>query len=206
MLDDLFDRAHLHAVFLDEFGEIWQPRHRAVGVTDLDPDRCRRETRELAEIDRSLGLTDPDEHPAVACPQRVDVSGSHEVGGDRARIERHLDGLGALCGADTGRKAVLRVAVDRDHQGRTPNRSVCLGLWVQVQPVAVCFGQRDEQVARRLAHHEVDRLGGDELGGHHDVALVLAVLVVRENDHLALSEIREDLVNRAECGIEHPPW
>ena len=39
--------------------------------------------------------------------------------------------------------------------------------------------------------HEVDLLGRRELGRHREVALVLAVLVVTDDDHLALAQVVE---------------
>ena len=43
----------------------------------------------------------------------------------------------------------------------------------------------DADQAAGLLAHEVDRLGRDRLRRHHEVALVLALLVVEHDDHLA---------------------
>ena len=51
-----------------------------------------------------------------------------------------------------------------------------------------------------MGGHEVDHLGRGEFGGDDEVALVLAVFVVDENEHLALSRGGDDLLggrNRA---------
>src|SRR5439155_6349589 len=59
--------------------------------------------------------------------------------------------------------------------------------------------------------HEVDRLRGDELRGHRQVALVLAVLVIADDDHLALADVVDRLLDRREGrrggGVAHdrPP-
>ncbi len=50
-------------------------------------------------------------------------------------------------------------------------------------------GHADE--APPVRGHEVDGLGRHELGGHGQVALVLAVLVVDEDDHLARADVRD---------------
>ena len=47
------------------------------------------------------------------------------------------------------------------------------------------LGQRQADEAAPLARHEVDRLGRDQIGGHRQVALVLAILVVDEDHHPA---------------------
>jgi hypothetical protein len=59
------------------------------------------------------------------------------------------------------------------------------GLRDQVEPVAVVAGQGQAQVAAADAGHEVDDLGRDLLGGAHEVAFVLSLLVVNEHDHAA---------------------
>jgi hypothetical protein len=40
-----------------------------------------------------------------------------------------------------------------------------------------------------VRRHEVDDLGRDQLGGADEVALVLAVLVVHDDDHAAVAQV-----------------
>src|SRR5829696_369003 len=54
-----------------------------------------------------------------------------------------------------------------------------------------------------MRSHEVDRVGGDELGGHREVALVLAVLRVADDHHLAVADVLDRFLDRAERGIRH---
>ena len=44
--------------------------------------------------------------------------------------------------------------------------------------------------------HKVDHLGGYLLGGTYQVAFVLAVFVVNDNDELSLPEVCQRLLNR----------
>src|SRR5439155_19234991 len=53
----------------------------------------------------------------------------------------------------------------------------------------------------RVRRHEVDVIGGDELGGHDEVALVLAVLVVDHDDHAPGGDLLERLFDRGEHGL-----
>ena len=46
-----------------------------------------------------------------------------------------------------------------------------------------------------MAGHEVDRLGRDMLGGEHEVAFVLAVFLVDEDDHAAGGQLGHQLGN-----------
>ena len=55
----------------------------------------------------------------------------------------------------------------------------------------------------RPAQHEVDRVGGDPARRHLEVALVLAVLVVDDEDHLAAPDPPQCLVDR---GKRHRPF
>ena len=63
----------------------------------------------------------------------------------------------------------------------------------QAEPVADLAGQRHAQVAGGVADHERDQFGRGLLGGEDQVALVLAVLVVDDDDRLA----RRDVGDRA---------
>ncbi len=68
----------------------------------------------------------------------------------------------------------------------------------QVELPAPLLGQREADEAAGVAGHEVDRLGRDEVGGKHEVALVLAVLLVDEDDHAAGLEVGDDVGDRGE--------
>ncbi len=57
--------------------------------------------------------------------------------------------------------------------------------------------QADEPAA--FAHHEVDVLGPHLLGGHDEIAFVLAVLVVDDDDHAARADFFEDFGNGREA-------
>ena len=48
---------------------------------------------------------------------------------------------------------------------------------------------------RPCSGHEVDELGRDELGGAHQVALVLAILIVRDDDDLAVAQVLDRLLD-----------
>ena len=59
----------------------------------------------------------------------------------------------------------------------------------QSQPVADLAVQWHTQIARRVAHHEGDELRSGLLGGEDEIALVLAILVVDDDDGLARSDV-----------------
>ena len=155
--------------------------------------RRRFQPREPAQIDRALGLADPDQNAAVARSERVDVPRPDEVVGAEVRVDGHADGAGPLLGRDAGREAVARVPVDGDGERRAAHGGVDRGLIVELQPVAVALGQRDAEVAHGVLEHEGDGFGRDELRRHDQIALVLAVLIVGEDHHLPIAQVLENL-------------
>ena len=70
-----------------------------------------------------------------------------------------------------------------------------------VEPVEVLGRGRHAHQTPRPAQHEVDRLGGHPLRGHREVALVLAVLVVGDEDHLAPADPTQCLVDARELHV-----
>src|SRR5262249_49934967 len=64
--------------------------------------------------------------------------------------------------------------------------------------------QRQADQPARLFGHEVDRLRGHELGGHHQVALVLAVLAVADDDHPPAADFLERFLDRRERALARP--
>ena len=63
----------------------------------------------------------------------------------------------------------------------------------QLQALAALFGQREADQAAPEAGHEVDRLGRHVIGREDQVALVLAVFLVDEDDHAAGGEVGDEL-------------
>ena len=51
--------------------------------------------------------------------------------------------------------------------------------------------------------HEVDVIGRDLRRRHDEVAFVLTILVVRDDDHLALTDRFEGVFDPVELGVRH---
>ena len=95
------------------------------------------------------------------------------------------DGVRAVGGADAGGHAAARL--DAHGERRAERGAAAPGRLHhrQLDAVDLVLGEGHADEAAPVGGHEVDGLGRDELGGHRQVALVLAVLVVDEDDHLA---------------------
>ena len=75
----------------------------------------------------------------------------------------------------------------------------------QVEPELVAALGRERQADQPapVGRHEVDRLGRRELGRQREVALVLAVLGVADDDHAAGADVLDRLLDAAERGLRH---
>src|SRR5207247_7734877 len=89
---------------------------------------------------------------------------------------------------------------DRDREGRAEGGLVAIGHRAQAHLVAAFLGQAKADQAAAVRGHEVDRFGGRELCGDRQVALVLAVGRVHDDDELALADVLDRLLDRREGG------
>ena len=110
------------------------------------------------------------------------------------RVDRHRDGARAVGGRDAGGDALARL--DRDGEGGLVARAVVLRHQRQAELLDPLAGQRQADQAARVLGHEVDRFGRGALRRDDEVALVLAVLVVDQDEHPALAGFLDDVLGR----------
>jgi hypothetical protein len=126
------------------------------------------------------------EHPAFARDEREDVARTHEIGradiavGEIARRQR------AVLGRDARRRAMLEI--DGHREGRGMRRVVVGDHRVEVQPLGVLASHRRANDAGGVAHNEGHLLGRAMHGGDDQIALVLAAVIVHDDDDLATLE------------------
>ena len=89
--------------------------------------------------------------------------------------------------------------LDGDREGSVDADSPIGRLQAELELVAASLVERQADQAAAVARHEVHDLGGGELGGDDEVALVLAILGVRHDDHAPLGGLRDRLL----CPDEH---
>jgi hypothetical protein len=106
------------------------------------------------------------------------------------------DRLRAVEGRDAGGDPVPGVEVVGERGGRRVQ--VDAGQQAQADPVAQGAGHGQAEPPAGVPDHEVDGLRGDLLGRDDDVALVLPVLVVDQDDHPPGPELLDGLLDRAE--------
>src|SRR5437763_4697056 len=139
------------------------------------------------------------QHAAGLRLQRVDVAALHDVVRALGGIDRRADRVGAVGGADPGRDALARL--DRHRERRLVRRLVLRGHQLEAELVAALGRQREADPATGMGPHEVDRVGGDELRRDDEVALVLAILVVDDDDHLAGRDVLQGLLDGGELRV-----
>ena len=69
-------------------------------------------------------------------------------------------------------------------------------MYSRPQLVGALARQRQADQAAAVLGHEVDGVGRRHLRGNDEVALVLAVLGVDQDDHAAVAQVLDDLVDR----------
>jgi hypothetical protein len=181
-----------------ELLQLRPPRHAAVIVHDLAQDPGGLEPGELTQVDRRLGVSGAHQDPAAARAQGEDVPRTREVCRLRVSVGEGADGGGAIGRGDPGGGAGTQV--DRDREGGAVRFTVHRDHLWQVQTRQVLLGHRHADNAARVADHERHRLRRRVLGGHDEVALVLPVLVIHDDDHAPGAQLREDLPQGAQGG------
>jgi hypothetical protein len=129
--------------------------------------------------------------------EREDVAGLGEIA--RLRIGPHCgaDGVRAVVGGDPGGDAFRGFDADREI-GVVRGRVVAHHR--RQSKLAAAFArQRQAHQAACVRDHEIDVGRLHQFGGHDQVALVLAILVVDDHDHAAGTQFFEEFRDRGEA-------
>ena len=196
--DQRGDRDDFQVEFFCGLQQLRQAGHRAVLVHNLDQRAGGLQSGQAGQVDGRLGVSRTAQHALVARAQGIDMSRAAQVGGFRFGVGQRADRRGAVVDRDA-RGAVVAQQVDRHGEGRAQQRGVVLLHHVEPQFVAAFLRQRGAQHAAALLEHEVHDFGRDLLRRDDEVAFVLAVLVVHDDNGFADAEVLDDLLH----AIEH---
>lgn len=190
VFDDRGDGANLQLVFLGEFQQFRQTRHRAVVIEDFAEHADGAQAREAHEVNGRLGVAGALEDAAGFGAERENMPRLHEIirhGGGR----RHdLDRPGAVGGADAGADALGGIHADLKIGAMA--FAILLHHAVNAQLLEPFAGGGDADEAAAELGHEIDGGGRGMLAGADEVALVFAVGVVHDDDEFAFADIGED--------------
>lgn len=109
-----------------------------------------------------------------------------------------LDGDGAVTGTDTRGDAFL--GVDRFREGGPEVGGIDLRHEGETEAIADVGLEGETDQTAAVDRHEIDGFGGNGIGGDGKVAFVLAVFVVDDDDHFAVAEIANRLLDWTEGG------
>ena len=140
-----------------------------------------------------------DQDAAFASDQRKDVARRDDIGGTFGRIDRGRNRSRPVERRNAGRNAFARL--DRLREGGAVARGVRAHHEFEPKLVGARLRQRQADEAAAMLGHEVDGVGRRHLRRNDEVALVLAIFRVDENDHAAILHLLDDLLDRRDDGI-----
>ena len=195
---ELFDRDELEVVLGGHRFQCVPSGHCAVLGEDFADDSDGREAGEAGQVHGRFGLSHPAEHAALARPKRKDVAGAPQVAWNGGRVHEGLNGPGPVVGRDARGDAEASMGVHRHREGSALGVGVAVRHQGKLQGVRPFRREGDAHEAATVADHEVDQLRRRLLRGAHQVALVLPVLVVGDDDQLARGYVANGVGNGVE--------
>ena len=193
------DGDYLEGVLIGKLGEVRKPGHGAVFVHDFADDAGGVETGEFSEINDGLGLAGADQDAAITSAEGEHVSRSGEVFGPSVGVYKGGDSAGPVKGGDAG--GDLASALDRDSECGAEGCGVVLNHHGDSEVFEAFPGHGNADETAPVLGHEINDFRAALVGGDGEIALVLTVLVIDNDDHLPGLEILNGL---GDGGEWHP--
>jgi len=172
-------------VLLRETLELGPSSTRAILAENLANHSGWYEAGKASEINGRLGVPYTLKHSSLARTKRRHVAGPTEIGRNSLGIDRDTNGFGAILSAHPSGYPEVLVRIDADRECSTVLVSVDLALLSELELIGAFPRKRETNPPTRLADHEVDHLGRDELRRADEIAFVLAILIVGDDYQLA---------------------
>ena len=198
VLDEVPDRNHLEAVRGRELRQLRHARHAAVLVEDLADDACRVAPRQPGEVDRGLGVAGAPQNTTPHRAQGKNVARTREVVGAHERVDERADRDGTVVGRGAGGDSPLGVHGDRERGAH--GGGIVGDHHRDLELVQTLTEQRDADQAPTVLRHEVHRFRGHPVGRHHEVAFVLAIFVVHDEEDAPLTDLLDALLDGRKPG------
>ncbi len=186
-MDQIGDGADLDVVFGGKRFQFSATRHGAVIIHHFADHAGRLETGHARQIARSFRMACAGQGAAGLGHQGEDMAGADNVVGLGVLGGSGLHGTRAVGSGNAGGHAFS--GFDGNSELGAETRTVARRHQRQFQGFATLAGHRHADEATGITRHEVDVLGLDALGGHDQIAFVLAIFVIHEDDHLALADV-----------------
>lgn len=171
-------------------------RHAAVRVEHFHQHAGRFQPGQHRQVAGRFGMAGAGQHAAGLGDQREDMPRLAQILRFGIRPHRGAHGVCAVVGGDAGGHAFGRL--DADGEVGLELRGVVAHHRRQAELRAALAGQRQTHQPARVGHHEVDVRRLDQLGGHDQIAFVLAVLVIDDHHHAAGAQFLDQFRNGCE--------
>ena len=153
------------------------------------------------QIHRRFGLARAHQHAAFAGPQGKDVAGTNQIARLAGRIDGDADGVRAVGRGDARGDALGRF--NGFAKRGAESRIVARGHGRQLQRVADFGAERKADQAAGVPGHEIDDLGSDHLGRDRNVAFVLAIFIVDDDEHPAGPKVFDGFGNGSKWHVKY---
>jgi hypothetical protein len=121
------------------------------------------------------------------------MAGARQVAGLGLRIDRHMNRRGPIRRRDSRRNVFPRI--DRHGEGRAEGGGVLNRLLREMEFFDSLGSQGETDQPTGMFGHEVDGLGRHVLGGNDEIAFVLAIFVIDEDDEFPLLDVPNCVFN-----------
>jgi hypothetical protein len=190
--DDLRDTHDVESVCFSDDLQVGQASHGAVFVHDFADHAGFGEAGHAGEVNRGFGLPGADEDSTVLGAQGEHVARPGEVFGVGGRVNEREDSRCAIGNGDAGAAVG---DVDGHGEGGFMAGGIATDHHVEPQGSETFGAHRHADEASAVGCHEVNGVGSGELGCHNEVAFVLAILVIYDDDDLAVLDVFDSLFN-----------
>ena len=195
------NRRDLETMELCELHEIGKARHRTVVVHDLADDTSGIKPRKTRYVDRRFRMPGAHQHATVSRDEREHMSRRHDIRRALRGIDRHRHRMRAVMCRDARRDTLARL--DRHGEGCLMTRLVRRRHELQVELLRAFARQRETNQATPVFRHEIDGFRRAHLCRNNEVAFVLALLRIDENEHLAVARVLDDVLDGGKVFLVH---
>ena len=178
--NDISNGAKFQTEFLFEDHQVIHTRHIAVIFRDLADHPGRSQPRQTGKVNRRFRVTGPLKDTARTGSNGEDVPGDAEVTAACSRIEKRLDRVTAVKGADPGGSGECIDTVRKSSIEVVGRR-----LAVDFQLPGARFRNRSTDKPAGMSDHKIDDVRRNSVRRADKVTFVFSVFIVRDNDQFS---------------------
>ena len=194
--DEALNGEHLQAVPLAELLQLRQPGHAAILVHDLADHPGGIEPCQPGQVDAGLGVAGSAQNPSLFGSQGKEMARGHKIALFSPGIDKGLHSCRPIEGRDSGGGG--SPGIHRYGKSGLHGLGILKGHQGQLQLIQPLSNHGDADQAPSMADHEVYGLRRRLFCRQDQVALVLPIFIVQDNDKAARLDLLYRLFYRAE--------